>query len=95
MKIGDRVEIVKYGCLGWVHKEMWKEMRAFDNQVKSRPGHILVNTKEAWAYDMCHEIVGQTGVIDGIEEIQGKKQYSLDGPAKVAWYDEEQLQLKP
>lgn len=97
LKEGDVVEIVKYGSLAWIHKDEFKrriEAGIFRKNT-TEPNNCLGFDKSmnSFVYDTSPLLVGQIGIITKIEEVQGKKQYSLRGPSKVAWYFEDQLKL--
>lgn len=83
-KIGDKVKIVKYGHLIWEHKNAeiclsFPVYKEFDNY------RIL---------DMKQHLIGQIGIIDTINIVQGMPQYALSGiNGKHAWYNEKQLKL--
>jgi len=44
-------------------------------------------------YDMTPELVRQTAIVNKVDLNQGKYKYSLIGPNKTAWYNENQLEL--
>lgn len=75
-KVGDKVEIIKYGHLVWVQER-----------------------GVAGEKDLLPELIGKQGIIIKANAIdyssfKGRDQYSIDGiPAKIAWYDNEQLKL--
>ena len=43
-------------------------------------------------WDICPQMVGQTGIVREVNEVQGSYKYALDIPGKQAWYDEGQLE---
>ena len=80
-KVGEKVEIVKYGHLIW--------------QTQKAEGSMLPVYYEdenmVW-YDVSPQMVGQQGVVIKAEITQGKTKYSIGGlTGKSAWYNEEQL----
>lgn len=83
-KQGDQVRIVKYGHPMWIAGDEFKI-----------PNHyILLQDKDGLkTYDSNPHLVGQIGFVDTVTLTQGKFQYSLNGPNKHAWYDEQQLEL--
>lgn len=44
-------------------------------------------------YDINPGLIGQKGIIDNAHLTQGIPTYSINGPTKHAWYDEQQLEL--
>lgn len=81
-KVGDEVVIVNYGHLFWSRMPL--------------PGCnfpvLFENKKEGYvAYDMHPDYVGQKGTVTDAHLTQGIPRYALEGPGKVAWYNEEQL----
>jgi hypothetical protein len=83
-KVGDEVVIVGYGHRFWSYDPV--------------PGcnfPVLYDNKEEGykVYDMSPELVGQKGTIDDAHLTQGIPTYSVNGPTKHAWYDEQQLEL--
>lgn len=94
MQKGDRVTVINYGSICWCTKDEWK--RRFNAKVvdSSKPHNIVWEDDFAFGYDWRPDLVGQDGTIDKIKEVQGKKQYSVDGiSGKHAWYFEDQLKL--
>lgn len=96
-KIGDKVRVINYGHKMWMHKDVinhpqWHK----DTPILKEEENIL------WC-DVEPSLVGKIGEIrevvqvkrisaDGNEESVG--QYSINGiPQKVAWYQEDQLEL--
>jgi len=82
LKIGDKVEIVKYGSLMWSRADMALP-------VVSREPEIT------W-YDLRSDLVGKIGTITEIKEPQpGYVRYAMAdmSPDKTAWYGAEQLKL--
>lgn len=86
-KVGDKVEIIKYGSIHWQNMEVDprpipKKFKILENRLKIKPF--------VW-FDILPEIVGKQGVISKVSETGG---YAIDGiPLKYAWYDKEQLKL--
>ena len=82
-KIGDKVEIINYGHRFWSYEEE-----------SSYAKLLFANIEEGYkVYDALPHLVGQKGVIDAVNDVQGRPFYSIKGPDKHAWYDENQLQL--
>lgn len=80
MKVGDRVQIIKYGHIFWSSHEL------------GEPFKKLGENGSGWDYDMAPDLVGLTGVI--IEKSDGDYGVHLDPPydeRKRYWYNKEQL----
>lgn len=85
--IGNKVKIINYGHLIWQSKDS----QQLDLNLKFP---IIYEDDEDKYLDMTSSIVGKEGVITKISMTQGMPQYSIEGiPEKVAWYDEQQLEL--
>lgn len=85
MKIGDNIEIVKYGHSLW-SKELIPESDNIKLIASAR------NSKEHF-YDINPKLVGKKGVIDNKIITQGKPSYSItfeDG-SSISWFNEIQL----
>jgi len=80
-KEGDRVRIIKYGHLMHGPKAMFPGMK------------VIVEEGGNAIFDMSPALVGQIGVVVKVSIPQpGLIQYSLAGPNKTAWYNEDQLE---
>ena len=80
--IGDKVKIVKYGSLIWRTKE--------SNEITKN----IVFEDDTFNYiDMQPDLVGKEAIVTKAEVTQGRAKYSLKGVNKVAWYDEQQLEM--
>ena len=81
-KVGDEVTIIKYGSRYWSYDPIDVSFKV-----------IFHNKEEGYkVYDINPELVGQKGIVDGISFTHEKPKYSLQGPNKTAWYDEQQLE---
>lgn len=87
-KIGDKVKIVKYGSLIWINRTAIIEMEIYKDKEDLSKEHPTIKT-----IDEHPELIEQEGIIDSFQFVQNKYQYSLKGPWKHAWYDENQLEL--
>ena len=86
LKIGDHVEIVKYGHALMSHGK--------ENLLSAYP--IIKEGNKYVMYDINPEMVGVKAVVKEISTTQGEDMYSLIVPkGKVAWYHREQLKLIP
>ena len=84
LKVGDKVEIIKYGHILWINT---------NEKFNANFPIIQQNSTTIW-YDSQKELVGQVGTITSIIISQGILRFSLDGiKGKHAWYDKEQLEL--
>ncbi len=82
LKIGDTVEVVKYGHLTWSTVSLYEGINIYsaDNGV--------------YWYDLATYLIGKQGVVSEVSEASGVKMYSVNGiPGKKAWYDSNQLKL--
>lgn len=91
--IGDRVEIRNYGALirvmkGTSDEDVVRKLIGADG-----PYNLLKEDGAIMYIDILPELVGQKGVIDKVDIVQGIPMYavSLDNPDKHAWYYEGQL----
>lgn len=81
MGIGDKVEIVNFGCIHWTNTELEPDFK---------PDNIITTWGEMVWFDICPEMVGQIGIINKISD----GGFSLEGvKGKVAWYSKNQLKL--
>ena len=78
-KKGDKVRVTKYGHPFWSRDKM--------------PLKLIEKSNDVYWYDLSPEIVGQEGIIEKAHLTQGVPQYSIKGPDKYAWYNEEQIEL--
>lgn len=78
-KIGDQVQVIRYGHLYWSYEEAPGKQIGVDPESKVK------------IYDMSPELVGQKGIVTEVIKTQGKYQYSLSGLSKSSWYNEKQL----
>jgi hypothetical protein len=90
-KEGDSVTIIVYGHAIMLNKkspewDIFKESKEFP---------IITQTDNIAFIETCPELVGKTGIISSIKVNQdGQPKYALRGiPGKIAWYNEDQLQL--
>lgn len=60
---------------------------------KSRPDNVYKEVDGVYWIDLNPELVGQEGVIVTVSNTQNIPKYSLSGPNKTAWYNEDQLEL--
>lgn len=81
-KVGDEVVIVKFGHRFW----------SYEDQSSYAKLLFKCDEEKYGVYDALPELVGQKGIIDGVNLCQGRYSYSLTGPNKHAWYDEQQLE---
>lgn len=64
------------------------------DQVKVINYGNLINQGYPDQWDMCPEVVGQTGIISQAEVVQGESHYAIDNIiGKHAWYNDDQLEL--
>jgi hypothetical protein len=83
-KVGDKVKIVKYGGIIFMNKQdpYIQANAPYKNIIEETIGSIIV--------DPCPEMVGKVGIVD---KVNGDR-YSLTCiEGKLAWYNEEQLEL--
>lgn len=90
-KTGDKVKIVKYGSLLWIHKDSEDLKYYTDYPVLQIKDNIVT-------MDMKSEYIGKIGIVEKGEIVQGREQYALqpinkEDNIKHAWYDAEQLEL--
>lgn len=83
-EVGDLVRIINYGHIVYNHKL---------SGIDLTNSKILKQDENGTIVDIRPELVGETGIIDGITITQGQYSYSLIGPSKHAWYYEDQLEL--
>ena len=83
--VGDMVRVINYGHPIWVSK---KESEAFEC-------FPLISRGENGDWrDINPKIVGESGIIEKCESVQGIYKYAISGiPGKHAWYDEKQLKM--
>jgi len=82
--IGDKVRVVKYGS--WMGMGNWDKDKI--------PYPILKEEGNIIYVDFHPELVGKVGIIYEKDGRSPNAQYALKGiPQKVAWYDEEQLEM--
>lgn len=93
--IGDKVKIINYGSLMWVHKEEWKRMIEAGYATTEKPNNLLQEDDTMFIYDPRTEMIGKIGIIIEKTIVQGRNQYALEleGGNKVAWYFDNQLKL--
>lgn len=91
LNIGDRVEIVRYGSLLWESKAHRKLLLDIGMTLKVKPDNIIEEYSDSYSYDIHPHLIGQVGIVDKVEETQGRYMYALNGITKRAWYDETQL----
>jgi hypothetical protein len=81
MKIGDKVEIIKYGHILFTEDDL--------------PFKKISGLRYKFTYDLLPQVVGKTGVIDAIDFYYIRPNeilYSVLGiPEKHFWYNESQL----
>ena len=81
MKVGDKVEVIRYGHIYWQNKKV-------DTTIHK--DNIYYEDEDFYFIDMIPELVGQKGVI--VRELGGD--FAVDGiKGKHAWYKESQLKL--
>ena len=86
-KTGDKVRIVSYGHLGWIHEDELKHYKVIPNNIICKEGVIC------W-YDMEPRKVGKEFIVANESESGGSYQLNnLDGSYGFAWADEKQLEL--
>lgn len=87
MNVGDKVKIINYGSKIWSNEKLLDDTNFLG---KAKIGKTIVNL-----YDMTPEIVGKESTISDVIVTQGITKYSLQsyGPYKVAWFNEDQLEL--
>lgn len=92
LKKGDTVRIINYGHLIWMSESMHDMfVRMGDRPMKA----YSVEDGVMWI-DIEKRLIGKIGVIDEVIWTQGIPQYSLSGldkQDKVAWYNQNQLEL--
>ncbi len=83
-KEGDKVIIVKYGSIAWFKKDMlWDSIKILKITKEANPTYIV---------DLHPEYIGEIGIVTKVDVVQNTIQYALEGPNKVAWYNENQLE---
>jgi len=83
--VGDKVKIVNYGHAVWENKE--------HDKYPSRLPLIKEDKHLRWV-DMSHEVIGQSGIVVEVKDVQGTPNYAIDGiKGKHAWYTEDQMQI--
>lgn len=90
-KSGDKVKIILYGHLYWIFKKEYGIYFKEGYASTKKPKHIYKETEDVYLIDLQPELVGQKAIVDKTSE--GDTIYKLIGPNKVAWYNEEQLEL--
>ena len=80
-EIGDKVRIIKYGHMIFVHKD--------DDKYKT----ILGLTEGFKCVDAMPELIGKEGIITEIGETFYMNTYAIEGiTSKSKWYDDGQLE---
>ena len=90
-KVGDKVTIINYGAILWIHKD---ELELMEKKFGKMNLHIISEVANTIYYDVMPEIIGQSGIIVQAQCTQNKWSYAIDGPNKHAWYNNDQLELK-
>ena len=90
-KEGDKVTIVNYGHLLWIHKA--EQKRYFDAGLSDsdKPKNIYKETEDIYWFDICPEQVGRRDIVVRCSDTQGAPRYAL--ALNGAWYNEKQLEL--
>lgn len=88
MKVGDKVEVVKYGGSQWISKSSDIE-----------PYNIIDEDDKFYHCDTRPDVIGSIGIIVTVSDEEGKNggpKYALhilEGSGYYAWYDQKQLKL--
>ena len=86
-KTGDKVRIVNYGHLIWIHEN---EIMNYDKSI----GVFLGKNGFMHWYDIRPEKIGRIYVVANENDMGGSYQLNnLDGSYGFAWADEKQLEL--
>lgn len=91
IKVGDKVKIVKYGSLMWIHTEEWARMRKHDPSLPDEPRNLISKGGTFFTIDKAPQLVGTEDMVKEIKPNDGnmRTRYALE---KTAWFCREQLQ---
>jgi hypothetical protein len=91
-KVGDRVTIINYGHIGWIHKEEFERLTRIYGPTKLK---IIHEEDKMLSYDLRPELLGEEAVITKAIVTQGIDKYSLAfDKGSISWFTNDQLKLK-